>query len=184
VNTPTPPLSVSAVTDPNGAVLTAGVSADGKHVCVIVSPLYLDFVEVLICQYTPTGGVLAVRHDRNVTRIRRPCVLLRSTGLLRRVALRADRESADGRFREPHLRRGPVRAVDVDLVVGVISVPQPLERANVVALQIDAAVADASPDKHGRRMPGTDIPIISPDDSSPKSRSLKLALTPIAPGSR
>jgi hypothetical protein len=40
-----------------------GVSADGKHVCVIVSPLYLDFVEVLICQYTPTGGVLAVRHD-------------------------------------------------------------------------------------------------------------------------
>jgi hypothetical protein len=26
-----------------------------------------------------------------------------------------------------------------------------------------AAVADASPDKHGRRMPGTDIPIIAPD---------------------
>jgi hypothetical protein len=26
-----------------------------------------------------------------------------------------------------------------------------------------AAVADASPDKHGRRMPGTDVPIISPD---------------------
>jgi C-methyltransferase C-terminal domain/Putative zinc binding domain/Methyltransferase domain len=26
------------------------------------------------------------------------------------------------------------------------------------------AVADASPDKHGRRMPGTDIPIIAPDD--------------------
>jgi hypothetical protein len=25
------------------------------------------------------------------------------------------------------------------------------------------AVADASPDKHGRRMPGTDIPIIAPD---------------------
>jgi hypothetical protein len=27
-----------------------------------------------------------------------------------------------------------------------------------------AAVADASPDKHGRRMPGTDIPIISPGE--------------------
>ncbi len=26
------------------------------------------------------------------------------------------------------------------------------------------AVADASPDKHGRRMPGTDIPIIAPDE--------------------
>jgi hypothetical protein len=25
------------------------------------------------------------------------------------------------------------------------------------------AVADASPDKHGRRMPGTDIPVIAPD---------------------
>ena len=25
------------------------------------------------------------------------------------------------------------------------------------------AVSDASPDKHGRRMPGTDIPIISPE---------------------
>ncbi len=27
-----------------------------------------------------------------------------------------------------------------------------------------AAVADASPDKHGRRMPGTDIPIVAPDE--------------------
>jgi SAM-dependent methyltransferase len=27
-----------------------------------------------------------------------------------------------------------------------------------------SAVADASPDKHGRRMPGTDIPIIAPDE--------------------
>ena len=26
------------------------------------------------------------------------------------------------------------------------------------------AVADASPDKHGRRMPGTDIPVVSPDE--------------------
>jgi hypothetical protein len=27
-----------------------------------------------------------------------------------------------------------------------------------------AAVADASPAKQGRRMPGTDIPIVSPDE--------------------
>jgi hypothetical protein len=27
-----------------------------------------------------------------------------------------------------------------------------------------AAVADASPAKHGRRMPGTDIPIVAPDE--------------------
>ena len=26
------------------------------------------------------------------------------------------------------------------------------------------AVADASPDKHGRRMPGTDIPVVPPDE--------------------
>jgi hypothetical protein len=40
-----------------------GVGADGKHVCVIVSPLYLDFVQVLICRYTPQGGFAAVKHD-------------------------------------------------------------------------------------------------------------------------
>jgi hypothetical protein len=40
-----------------------GVTADGKHVCVIVSPLYLDFVQVLVCRYTPHGGFSAVRHD-------------------------------------------------------------------------------------------------------------------------
>jgi hypothetical protein len=40
-----------------------GVANDGKHVCVIVAPLYLDFVQVLICRYTPNGGIVAVRHD-------------------------------------------------------------------------------------------------------------------------
>lgn len=40
-----------------------GIAPDGTHVCVIVSPLYLDFVEVLICRYTPNGGIAAVRHD-------------------------------------------------------------------------------------------------------------------------
>jgi hypothetical protein len=40
-----------------------GVAPDGKHLCVILSPLYLDFVQVLVCRYTPQGGFTAVRHD-------------------------------------------------------------------------------------------------------------------------
>ena len=49
-----------------------GVGADGTHACVIVSPLYLDFVQVLLCRYTPTGGFVEVkleplRHVRDVT---------------------------------------------------------------------------------------------------------------------
>jgi hypothetical protein len=30
---------------------------------VIVAPLYLDFVQVLACRYTPAGGFVAVKHD-------------------------------------------------------------------------------------------------------------------------
>ncbi len=40
-----------------------GVGGDGTHACRIVVPLYLDFVEVLTCRYTPTGGFLAAAHD-------------------------------------------------------------------------------------------------------------------------
>jgi hypothetical protein len=40
-----------------------GVARDGTHACVIVAPLYLDFVQVLACRYTPGGGFVAVRHD-------------------------------------------------------------------------------------------------------------------------
>lgn len=40
-----------------------GVASDGTHVCVLVAPIYLDFVQVLFCQYTPAGGVIAVSHD-------------------------------------------------------------------------------------------------------------------------
>ena len=40
-----------------------GVAADGTHACVIVAPLYLDFVQVLQCRYTPAGGFVAVRHE-------------------------------------------------------------------------------------------------------------------------
>lgn len=40
-----------------------GVTREGHHVCLLVSPLYLDFAEVLVCRYTPHGGFLEVRHD-------------------------------------------------------------------------------------------------------------------------
>jgi hypothetical protein len=40
-----------------------GVAQDGTHACVIVAPIYLDFVQVLQCRYTPAGGFVAVRHE-------------------------------------------------------------------------------------------------------------------------
>jgi hypothetical protein len=40
-----------------------GVSKDGTHACVIAMPLYLDFVEVLSCRYTPSGGFVTATHD-------------------------------------------------------------------------------------------------------------------------
>ncbi len=40
-----------------------GVGRDGTHACLIVAPLYLDFVQVLSCRYTPAGGFVAVKHD-------------------------------------------------------------------------------------------------------------------------
>ncbi|HEY4016807.1 MAG TPA: hypothetical protein VGM06_25905 [Polyangiaceae bacterium] len=48
---------------PNDARALRGVARDGTHACVLVAPLYLDFVQVLTCRYTPGGGFLAVRHD-------------------------------------------------------------------------------------------------------------------------
>ena len=40
-----------------------GVAADGTHACIVTSPLYLDFVQVLWCRYRPRVGMLSVRHD-------------------------------------------------------------------------------------------------------------------------
>ncbi|HEX3771616.1 MAG TPA: hypothetical protein VHV30_12150 [Polyangiaceae bacterium] len=40
-----------------------GVAQDGTHACVIVAALYLDFVQVIACRYTPSGGFVTVRHD-------------------------------------------------------------------------------------------------------------------------
>jgi len=40
-----------------------GVGADGAHACVVVAPLYLDFVQVLVCRYSPGHGFIATRHQ-------------------------------------------------------------------------------------------------------------------------
>jgi hypothetical protein len=48
---------------PGDACALHGVAMDGTHVCILVAPLYLDFVQVLTCRYTPAGGFLSVRHD-------------------------------------------------------------------------------------------------------------------------
>lgn len=40
-----------------------GVAPDGTHACVLVVPLYLHFVHVLRCRYTPGGGFVAVNHE-------------------------------------------------------------------------------------------------------------------------
>jgi hypothetical protein len=40
-----------------------GVSDDGTHACVLVAALYLDFVQMIECRYTPSGGFVSVRHD-------------------------------------------------------------------------------------------------------------------------
>jgi hypothetical protein len=56
-----------------GARALRGVASDGEHVCVLVTPVYLDFVHVIVCRYTPGGGVIEVRHDplRHVTDVDR-----------------------------------------------------------------------------------------------------------------
>jgi hypothetical protein len=35
----------------------------GDRVCLVVSPLYLDFVEILICRYHPDEGIREARHE-------------------------------------------------------------------------------------------------------------------------
>jgi hypothetical protein len=52
-----------------------GVGRDGVHACMVVAPVYLDFVQVLCCRYTPEGGILAatldpLRHARELAPMR------------------------------------------------------------------------------------------------------------------
>ncbi|MBX3188369.1 MAG: hypothetical protein KF819_15230 [Labilithrix sp.] len=36
---------------------------NGERVCLVVSPLYLDFVELLLCRYDQDKGIVEARHD-------------------------------------------------------------------------------------------------------------------------
>jgi hypothetical protein len=58
-----PPAHPSRPGRRHGAWALRGVAGDGAHVCVLVVPVYLEFVHVIVCRYTPTGGFIAVRHD-------------------------------------------------------------------------------------------------------------------------
>jgi hypothetical protein len=40
-----------------------GIAADRTRVALLVAPLYLDFVQILSCRYTPHEGFVWVRHD-------------------------------------------------------------------------------------------------------------------------
>ncbi len=48
---------------PGPARALHGVASSGEHVCVVLSPLYLDFVEVLVCRYHPDAGFVSARRD-------------------------------------------------------------------------------------------------------------------------
>jgi hypothetical protein len=56
--------TAGAVTPPRGDVRALlGRAPGGDHVCVLVSPLYLDFVALLVCRYRPDRGFVSVRRD-------------------------------------------------------------------------------------------------------------------------
>jgi hypothetical protein len=58
---------------PRSAILgMRGRAPSGTLVAAVVSPLYLDFVQVLACGYRPEQGFLWVRHDPIVDRSRSP----------------------------------------------------------------------------------------------------------------
>jgi hypothetical protein len=48
-----------------------GKTASGDLVCAVATPLYLDFVELLVCRYDPERGVLSAHHEpfRNAAQV-------------------------------------------------------------------------------------------------------------------
>ena len=48
-----------------------GVTASGDRVCAVATPLYLDFVELLVCRYDPERGVVSAHHEpfRNAAQV-------------------------------------------------------------------------------------------------------------------
>ena len=53
------------------------ICASGERVCAIVSPLYLEFVELLVCRYHPDHGVVHASYDplQSARRFAAPCAL-------------------------------------------------------------------------------------------------------------
>lgn len=47
----------------HGGSALRGRSAKGGWVCAVTSPLYLDFVELLVCRYDPDSGVVSAHHE-------------------------------------------------------------------------------------------------------------------------
>jgi|HubBroStandDraft_1064217.scaffolds.fasta_scaffold93234_2 hypothetical protein len=52
-----------------GVRALCGRAPTGEHACALLSPLYLDFVTVLVCRYHPDRGLFSARRDpmRHVT---------------------------------------------------------------------------------------------------------------------
>jgi hypothetical protein len=65
------PMDIAA-TPRSAAHGLCGRLADGSNVAVLITPLYLDFVQVLACSYRPDRGFGWVRHDPIVDRKHAP----------------------------------------------------------------------------------------------------------------
>jgi hypothetical protein len=62
----------AAATPRSAAQGLCGKLADGSHVAVLITPLYLDFVQVLACSFRVDRGFGWVRHDPIVDRKHAP----------------------------------------------------------------------------------------------------------------
>jgi hypothetical protein len=54
-----------------GGKALRGKTASGDLVCAVATPLYLDFVELLVCRYDPERGVFSAYHEpfRNAAQV-------------------------------------------------------------------------------------------------------------------
>jgi hypothetical protein len=48
---------------PPATMALRGTTATGETVCAVATPLYLEFVELLVCRFRADEGVLAAHHD-------------------------------------------------------------------------------------------------------------------------
>ena len=116
-------------------------------------PLYGGTVLVAACRTgQPTEDLAEVVEREEATGVRDPGAVACLQDSVQRTAdwLRATCEAERAAGRRVYGYGAASRAVALLRLAGVDS-------------SLLTAVADASPDKHGRRMPGTDIPVVSPD---------------------